>query len=131
MAWEDPVMERERVRRDMDQRLERGCKEIRQRLEKIERRWEEDEKARKREWEELEGRMMTATEEHRHYNDGLLRKMSIMTEQYIGILREFSEDMQMQFAKGWADAAESRAQLRANTEAVLKMLDRLPPAADE
>jgi hypothetical protein len=122
MAWEDPVMERERIRRDMDQRLQRGCKEIRQRLEKIERRWEESEKARKREWEELAGRMMTATEEHRHYNDGLLRKMAVMTEEYIGILREVSADLQREFAEG-------RAQLQSNTEAVLKMLDRLPPTS--
>jgi hypothetical protein len=119
MAWEDPVMERERIRRDMDERLERGMKEIQARLEKIERRWEEDEAARRREWEDLEGRMMTATEEHRHYNDGLLRKMTVMTNEQISILREFSEDMQKEFAEG-------RAQLRANTEAVLKMLDRLP-----
>jgi hypothetical protein len=122
MAWEDPVMERERIRRDMDERLERGFAEIRQRMEKVERRWEADEKARKQEWEKLEGRMMTATEEHRHYNDGLLRKMTVMTDAQIGILREFSEDMQREFAEG-------RAQLRANTEAVLKMLDRLPPDA--
>lgn len=112
-------MERERIRRDMDERLERGMKEIQSRLQKIECRWEEDEAARRREWEELEGRMMTATEEHRHYNDGLLRKMTVMTNAQINILREFSEDMQKEFAEG-------RAQLRANTEAVLKMLDRLP-----
>ncbi|HEX5526620.1 MAG TPA: hypothetical protein VFX44_05415 [Solirubrobacterales bacterium] len=114
-------MERERIRRDMDARLERGFADIRQRMEKVERRWEESEKARKREWEELEGRMMTATEEHRHYNDGLLRKMTVMTDAQINILREFSEDMQKEFAEG-------RAQLQANTEAVLKMLDRLPPS---
>ncbi len=114
-------MERERIRRDMDARLERGFADIRQRMEKVERRWEESEKARKREGEEFEGRMMTATEEHRHYNDGLLRKMTVMTDAQINILREFSEDMQKEFAEG-------RAQLQANTEAVLKMLDRLPPS---
>jgi hypothetical protein len=122
MAWEDPVMERERIRCEMDERLERGFAEIRQRMRKVERRWEEDEKVRRREWEELEGRMMTVTEEHRHYNDGLLRKMTVMTDAQINVLREFSEDMQREFAEG-------RAQLQANTEAVLKMLDRLPPDA--
>ena len=116
-------MERERIRRDLDERLERGVADIRERMEKVERRWEEDEKARRREWEALEGRTMTAIEEHRHYNDGLLRKMSVMTEAQINILREFSEDMQREFAEG-------RAQLHANTEAVLKMLDRLPPAGN-
>ncbi len=121
MVWEDPVMERERIRRDMDQRLERGFSEIRQRMEKAERRWEEGEKARRRECEQLEGRMMTATEEHRQYNDGLLRKMTVMTDAQINILREFSEDVQREFSEG-------RAQLQANTEAVLKMLDRLPPS---
>ena len=107
----------------LDGRLERGFADIRERMEKVERRWEEDEKARRREWEALEGRTMTTIEEHRHYNDGLLRKMSVMTEAQINILREFSEDMQREFAEG-------RAQLRANTEAVLKMLDGLPPAGN-
>ena len=120
-------MERERIRRDMDKRLERGCREIRARVEKAERHWEEDEKERKREWEELEGRLMTAAEEHRHYNDGLLRKMAVMTEAQIGILREFGEDMHQEFAKIAAQLDEGRAETRAQTEAILKMLDRLPP----
>jgi predicted nucleic acid-binding Zn-ribbon protein len=121
-------MERARIRRTMDRRLARGCAEIRQRLEIVERRWEEDEQTRKREWEDLEGRLMTANEEHRHYNDGLLRKMAVMTEAHIDILRAFGEDVHQEFSKIAAQLDEGRAETRAQTEAILKMLDRLPPS---
>jgi hypothetical protein len=114
----------ERIRREFEERLERRQVEIRMRLEKVEQRWKEGEEALRREWEALEGRLMDAYEGNRHHNDGLLRKMTVMTEEYIKILREggaiFQEEM-----------AEGRAQLRANTEAVLKALGRLPPAQAE
>ena len=113
----------ERMRREFNEGLERRQIEIRARLEKVEQRWEESEEARRHEWEALEGRLMNAYERNQHFNDGLLRKMTVMTEEYIKILREggaiFQEEM-----------AEGRAQLRANTEAVLKALDRLPPQAE-
>jgi len=124
MTWDDLDMEIEQQMRDMDERLERRFAEILEHMEKAERRWEEDERARKREWEELEGRAMTAMEEHRHYNDGLLRKMSVMTVTELNILHEISEDMKRGFAEG-------RAESRAQTEAILKMLDRLPPLKGE
>lgn len=109
-----------RIRRELDARLARRHVEIRSRLEGVERRWREAEEGRRREWEALEGRLMNAYEEHRHFNDGLLRKMTVMTEEYIEILREGGAIFQREMAEG-------RAQLRANTEAVLKALDRLPP----
>ncbi len=114
-----PVDE-ERLRREFEEGLARRQVEIRSRLEKVEQRWEEGEEARRREWEALEGRLMDAYEENRHHNDGLLRKMTVMTEEYIKILREGGAIFQKEMAEG-------RAQLRANTEAVLKALDRLPP----
>lgn len=113
-------MEEDRIRREMDERLERSHAEIRGRLETIEGHWEEDEEARRREWEALEGRLMTAQEEHRHFNDGILRKMTVMTEEYIRIMREAGAALQREIA-------EQRSQIRANTDAVLKALDRLPP----
>jgi len=122
MIWQGRAMEEERIQRDMDERLERAQVEIRARLEKVELRWQEDEQARRREWEALEGRYMTAQEEHRHFNDGILRKMTVMTDEYIQIMREGAAALQREIA-------EQRAQIRANTEAVLKVLDRLPPQA--
>jgi hypothetical protein len=114
-----PVDE-EKIRRELEARLERRQVEIRSRLERVERRWREGEDERRREWEALGGRLMDAYEENRHFNDGLLRKMTVMTEEYIRILREGGAIFQQEMAEG-------RAQLRANTEAVLQALDRLPP----
>ncbi|HEY5943254.1 MAG TPA: hypothetical protein VIT89_10400 [Solirubrobacterales bacterium] len=113
-------MEIEQHLRGMDERMERGFSELLGRMEEAERRWEGDERARRREWEELEGRAMTATEKHRHYNDGLLRKIDVMLTVQLNIAREISEDIE----KG---RAEAEAENRAHTEALMKMLDRLPP----
>jgi hypothetical protein len=113
-------MEEDRIRREMDKRLERSHAEIRGRLEKVERYWRDDEENRRREWEALQGRLMTAQEEHRHFNDGILRKMTVMTEQYIQIMREGGAALQLEIT-------EQLAQIRANTDAALKVLDRLPP----
>lgn len=53
--------------------------------------------------------------------------MTVMTQEYIKILHE--ERAAIRALQD--EAAEGRAQLRANTEAVLKALDRLPPPRDE
>jgi hypothetical protein len=124
VTWDDLDMEIEQQMREMDERLERGFAEIMGRMEEAERRWEEDERARRREWEELEGRAMTAMEEHRHYNDGLLRKMDAMTVVQVNIAREISEDLQKGFA-------EIQSEGRAHREALLRLLDRLPPPRSE
>jgi hypothetical protein len=124
MSWEDLDMEIEQQMREMDERLERGFAEILGRMEEAELRWEEDERARRLEWEELEGRAMTAMEEHRHYNDGLLRKMDAMTVVQLNIGREISEDLKKGFA-------EIQSEGRAHREALWRLLDRLPPPQNE
>jgi hypothetical protein len=118
-----PVDE-ERMSREFEEGVARRQLEIKARLERVEQRWEESEKARRREWEALEGRLMTAYEENRHYSDGLLRRNVVMTQEFIAILREGREVAR-------AEAAENRAETRANTEAVLKLLDRLSPPRTE
>ncbi|HEU5062414.1 MAG TPA: hypothetical protein VFT79_04575 [Solirubrobacterales bacterium] len=117
-------MEIEEQMREMDKRLERRFVEMMKRLEKAERCWEKDERARRREWEELEGRAMTAMEEHRHYNDGLLRKMDAMTVVEVNMIREISEDLKKGFA-------EVQSEGRAHREALWRLLDRLPPREGE
>lgn len=107
----------------MDRRLARGIEEINQRTRKAERCWEKEEEDRRREWEELAGRLMTAEEASRHYHDGLLRKMDVLTQVQLNILREISEKMEHQYT-------ETLAEMRANREATLKMLDRLSPSDD-
>lgn len=121
---QDLDMEIEQRIREMDERLERGFAEILGRMEEAEHHWKEDERARKREWEELEGRAMTAMEEHRHYNDGLIRKMDAMTVVQLNIGREISEDLQKGFA-------EIQSEGRAHREALWRLLDRLPPREGE
>jgi hypothetical protein len=118
--WHAVDMEVERGRHEFEQRLEKGLEEINQRLGRVERRWEKEEEERRREWEALAGRLMTTEERHQHYHDGLLRKMAVLTNEQLNILREFGEDLRRHFE-------ESRAEWRANREATLKMLDRLPP----
>lgn len=123
MAWDDLSMELNQQLSEMGGRLARGFAELMGRMEEAERRWEEDERARRREWEELEGRAMTAMEEHRHYNDGLLRKMDAMTVFQVNIAREIHEEI----SKGFA---EMQAEGRAHRGALLSLLDRLPPRED-
>lgn len=124
MAWDDLSMEITQRICEMDERLARGFAEIMERMEEAEHRWEADEQARKREWEALEGRAMTALEEHRHYNDGLLRKMDAMTVVQLNIAHEIHEEHKKGFA-------EIQAEGRTHREALLRLLDRLPPASQE
>ena len=120
MSWLDLDMEIEQQLCEMDERLERRFTELMARMKEAERRWEEEERARKREWEELEGRVMTAMEEHRHFNDGLLRKMSVMSVVEVNMINEISEDLKKGFA-------EIQSEGRAHREALWRLLDRLPP----
>lgn len=124
-------MELEQQLRDFDRRVEEGRREIRARIESVEQCCKEAEEARRRDWEELKGRMMTAEEERKHQSDGFLRLMAAMTDEYVTIIRAVGADMRSEFARGRAEAEEGRAQLRANTEAVMRMLDRLPPPGDD
>jgi predicted nucleic acid-binding Zn-ribbon protein len=127
VTWNDLDMELEEWRQDFDRRLEEGRREIRGRIEKVESRCRESEEVRRREWEQLKGRVMTAQEEQRHHSDGVLRLMSAMTNEYLNIARSIGEELRQGFAEGRKEAEEGRAQLRANTEAVWRVLDRLPP----
>ena len=120
MTWDGRDMEREQWRKDFDRRLEEGRREIRERIERVERRCQKAEEARRREWEELEGRVMTAQEEQKHRSDGFLRLLATMTDEYVTIARSIDEDIRTGFA-------ESRAENKAQTEALMRMLDRLPP----
>lgn len=114
-------MELERRRCDFERRVEQGGREIRERIAKVEQRCKKAEAARRREWEKLEGRVMTAQEKQERRSDEFLRLISAVTDEYVKIIRTLGEDMKREFAEG-------RAESRAQTEATLKVLDRLPPA---
>ncbi len=120
MTWEYRPVDVEQIRREMKEGFERSLAEIQARTEQVERHWEKSEEARRREWERLEGRLMTAEEKRKRFDDALLRKNTMMTQAFLAILDEGREEFRQEFAEG-------RAQMRANTEAVLKALDRLSP----
>lgn len=121
MVWEYRPVDVEQIRREMKEGFERSLAEIQARTEQVEKHWEKSEEARRREWERLAGRLMTAEEKRKRFDDALLRKNTMMTQAFLAILDEGREEFRQEFAEG-------RAQMRANTEAVLKALDRLPPA---
>jgi hypothetical protein len=118
--WQALDMELEQQLRDFDRRVEEGRGEVLARIEGVERSCKEQGEERRREWEELNGRVMTAEEKRRHDSDEFLRLMATMTDEYTRILRALGDDMQRGFA-------EVRADGKAHTEALMRLLDRLPP----
>jgi coproporphyrinogen III oxidase len=124
-------MELERKERDFERRLEETGGEICERLEQIHQDCKEAEEARRRDWEELNGRLMTAEEKHQFEMDNIRLLFARMTDEYVNVMRAASADIKREFAEGReearAEAEENRAENRAQREALLKMLDRLPP----
>jgi hypothetical protein len=127
VSWDDLDMELERGRRDFERRMEERSGEICERLERAERCFKKAEEARQLEWERLEGRMMTEAKRHRFELDSIRRVSAKMTDEYVSVIRAAGEDMRREFAKVEAKLDEGRDENRAQTEALLKMIDRLPP----
>jgi hypothetical protein len=121
VPWDDLDMEREEWRKDFDRRREEGRREIRARVERVEQHCREADEARRQEWEKLEGRVMSAYETQEHRSDSFLRLLAAMTDEYVAIARSINEDIRAGFA-------ESRAEGKAHREAMMRILDRLPPA---
>lgn len=120
-------MELERRKRDFERRMEEASGEVRERLEEAERCFKKAEEARRLDWEKFEGRMLTAAEKHQFELDGIRRVSAQMTDEYVKVIRAVGEDMRRGFAELEAKFAEGRGETRAQTEALMKMLDRLPP----
>lgn len=123
VLWDDLDVEREQWRKDFDRRVEEGRREIRERIERVENRCREADEARRGEWEELKGRVMTAHEVQEHRSDAFLRLLTAVTDEYVSIARSINEDIQAGFA-------ESRAEGKAHREAMMRILDRLPPTGE-
>ena len=113
-------MELERGKRDFEQRVEKGREEIVDRLETVLKSCRESEESRRRDWENLKGRLMTAEEKHQFDMDNIQRLFATMTAEYVNVIQAVGEDMRRGFA-------EAREENRPHTEALLKILDRLPP----
>ena len=121
-------MELERGNRDFERRMEEASGEIRERLEEAERCFKKAEEVRRLDWEKFEGQMRTAAEKHQFELDGIRRVSAQMTDEYVKVIQAAGEDMRREFAKLGARLDEGREENRAQTEALLRMLDRLPPA---
>jgi hypothetical protein len=107
----------------------------------LEERWEQAEVERRREWAELEMRFVTAEEKRQAFDDALFLKVNAMNAQFLKVLHEINdslqqltlevrmmrEEMRGGFAEMRAEFAEVRAEQRAGREALLQVLDRLPP----
>jgi len=120
VLWNDLDMELERQRWERDQRLEQIGREIRERIEKVESRCRESEEARRKEWEQLEGRVMTAEEKQERRSDEFLRLVNAVASEHLKMIGDLSDDMTRR-------SEEARGENRAHTEALLRVLDRLPP----
>jgi hypothetical protein len=90
------------------------------------RRWAAKRDLEFREWTEKRERefrnwTLERDREHREFLDAL-------TERHVGITQELIASIQIGFARLQAEIADQRAQIQANTEALLRVLDRLGPA---
>lgn len=119
MAWDDLDVQIEQWREDFERRVKEESRELCGRFEALERSCREAEEARRREWEAAEGRVMTAAEKLEHRHDGFMRLLSTMGAEYMRALNALGEDMERRFAEG-------KEENRAQTEALMRMLDRLP-----
>lgn len=120
IEWHALDMEVDRSRREFERRLEEGHEEIVEHMERVLRCCREAEEARRCDWEELNGRLMTAEEQRRFELDSIQTLFATMTREHVRVIAAASEDMERRFA-------ETRGENRAHTEALLKVLDRLPP----
>ena len=79
--------------------------------------------------------MMTAEEKRQFENDHFQRVLAQMTDTHVQALQAAQEDMKRAFAVSRAEARakfeELQAESRAQRQATLRMLDRLPPSQEE
>lgn len=129
--WQALDMEIERERCDFARRLEEGRGEVLEKIEALQRELREGGEARRREWEELNGRLMTAEEKRQFENDHIQRVLAQMTDTHVQAFQSAQEDMKRAFAESRAESREKfeelQAEARAQRQATLRMLDRLPP----
>lgn len=121
----------ERGRCDFERRLEEGRGELVERIEVLQRSLREGGEVRRREWEELNGRLMTAEEKRQFENDHIQTVLAQMTDAFVNTFRAADEDRKREFAESRAESRakfeELLAEARAQRQATLRMLDRLPP----
>lgn len=118
----------------------------------FEERWEQAEAERRHEWAALEERFATAEARRQAFDDALFLKVNAMNAQFLQVLHEINDSLQQltlevralreEMGGGFAGMreeiaslraemrlgfTEGQAEARAGREALLRMLDRLPP----
>jgi hypothetical protein len=117
-------MENDRGRIEFQERVEARQEEGLERILAVIRRCDDEAEARRREWEEAKGREMTRAEKIDAHHDEFLIKMTVTTQAQVGEIERLGEEVRRGFAEG-------RAESEAGREALLRMLDRLPPRDGE
>jgi hypothetical protein len=115
---------KEKAEAEFRERIEGRQIEGLERMRAVERRCDEEAAARRREWEEAKGREMTREEKLDAHHDEFLIKMSVTTAAQVSEIERMGEEMRRGFEEG-------RAEAKAGREALMKMLDRLPPRDGE
>lgn len=85
-------------------------------------------------WEESEGRWQERDREwkrfaaeNRRLNDALLERHAGITAEMIASIQRSSEEHSAAFAALQTEIADQRAQIQAQTQAILQVIDRFPP----
>jgi hypothetical protein len=115
--------------RKIDRTLERNTDAFERNREAFERNLEASERNR----EAFERTMATLDrvnerlDRHEERDGEFRRFLDALTERHVGITQHLIESIDSGFAKLQGEIADQRAQIQANTEALLKVLDRLEP----
>jgi hypothetical protein len=97
-------------------RIDRTLDRIDSRIEQSERRWQ----TRDHEWKSL-------AEDNRRFNDALLERHAGITAAMIASLERSTEENTARSLALQAEIADQRALIQAQTEAIMQVIDRLPP----
>jgi hypothetical protein len=131
-------MENDRDRIEFQERVEARQKEGLERILALIRHCDEEAAAGRREWEEAKGREMTRAEKIDAHHDEFLIKMTVTTEAQVAAINDLGKQWQkasieIEKTRRFSEQEweESRAEARAGREALLRMLDRLPPGDGE
>ena len=104
-------------------RIDRTLNRIDARIEESERRWQEE---RQRSREDRQ-RWQEERTEHRRYNDALFERHARISADQIAAIESIRVQSAADSAALQAEIADQRSQIQAQTDALLKFLDRLPP----
>jgi hypothetical protein len=119
--WEEFTEEQRRRADEFAEKLWRRADEAAEKLwqradEVAEERWQRADEVAEKRWQEM-----------RAYNDALLQRYARITEDQSAVIVEMNRRSEANFVALQSEIAEQRAEIREQTQALMRMLDRLPP----